>query len=201
MFKSLFPGVSFVVGVVSCLFSLKCLFQTTCNTEIRHCSDVYFCRGKKLGISFFSEIWGSQQYLILFVDFLWIPGRAVNSKRGTSFLTDWSLKLKASYNEISHNIQVSWQCFVKGNVINSKRNQETIVTNVWVFAFFNDKTINFNGMEEKHTYRYLNIRWKVLKEIFAALLGKFYAVANNSSNNKKWREISVLQGRDLKMPN
>ena len=56
-------------------------------------------------------------------------------------------------------------------------------------------------MEEKHTYRYLNIRWKVLKEIFAALLGKFYAVANNSSNNKKWREISVLQGRDLKMPN
>ena len=50
---SLFPGVSFIVGVVSCLFSLKCLFQTACNTEIRHCSDVYFCRGKKLGISFF----------------------------------------------------------------------------------------------------------------------------------------------------
>ena len=79
---SLFPGVSFI-GRGNCLFSLKCLLQTACNTEIRHCSDIFFCHGKKLGRNFFSEIWGSQQYLILFVDFLWIPGRAMNSKRGT----------------------------------------------------------------------------------------------------------------------
>ena len=79
--------------------------------------------------------------------------REGNEQQKGNFVTDWSLKQKVSYNEKSLNIDVSWQCFVKGNVISSKRNQETIVTNVWVVAFFNDK------IEEKHmyTYRHLNL--------------------------------------------
>ena len=42
---SLFPGVSFM-GRGNCLFSLKCLLQTACNTEIRHCSEFSFVRAK-----------------------------------------------------------------------------------------------------------------------------------------------------------
>ena len=44
------------------------------------------------GETIFPEIYGCQQFPILFVDFLWIPGRAMNNKRGTSLVTDWSLK-------------------------------------------------------------------------------------------------------------
>ena len=80
--------------------------------------------------------------------------REGNEQQKGNFVTDWSLKQRFSYNEKSLNIHVSWQCFGKGNVISSKRNQETIVTNVWVFAFFSDKTINFKGIEEKHIYTY-----------------------------------------------
>jgi len=40
---------------------------------------------------------------------------------------------------------------VKRNVINSKRNQEIVVTTVWVLSFYDDKTINFKGIEEKFT--------------------------------------------------
>ena len=80
--------------------------------------------------------------------------REGNEQQKGYFVTDSSLKQRVSYNEKSLNVHVSWQCFGKGNVISSKRNQETIVTNVWVFAFFSDKTINFKGIEEKHIYTY-----------------------------------------------
>ena len=49
-----------------------------------------------------------------------------------------------------------------------------MVANVQVFTFFKE-TINFKGIEEKFTYRHLNMRkykMKSLKEIFAALCRK-----------------------------
>ena len=90
---------------------------------------------------------------------IFFGSREGNEQQKGYFVTDWSLKQKVSYKEGSLNIHVSWQRFVKGNVIRSKRNQETIVTNVRVFAFFNDKTISFKGIEEKHMYknRHLNL--------------------------------------------
>ena len=45
-----------------------------------------------------------------FVDFFGIPGRAMNSKRGTLLITDWALKQKVSHNEKSPNniLAVFW---------------------------------------------------------------------------------------------
>ena len=40
---------------------------------------------------------------------------------------------------------------VKRNVINSKRNQEIVVTTVWVLTFYDHKTFNFKGIKEKFT--------------------------------------------------
>ena len=107
--------------------------------------------GKKLGISFFRKFETLSNTSSFLSIFFGSQGGQWTAKG--ALCKDQSLKHKVSYNEKSLNIHVSWQYFVKGNVISSKRNQETIVTNVWVVAFFNDK------IEEKHmyTYRHLNL--------------------------------------------
>ena len=75
----------------------------------------------------------------------------MNSKRGTSSKIGL-LNEKVSYNEKSpYNFTYLGNILVKENVINSKRNQEIVVTIIWLFAFFDDKTINFKGIEEKVT--------------------------------------------------
>ena len=74
---------------------------------------------------------------------------------------------------------------VKWNVINSKRNQEIVTKTVWVLPFYDYNTINVKGIEEIFTDIAIwiicesNTRWKVIRERFVALLGKFHVVAKN----------------------
>ena len=64
----------------------------------------------------------------------------MNSKKGTSIVTDWSLKQKDSYNEKRpiNTLEIFWQ-------------NEIVVKTVWVLPFNDDKTINVKGIEEIST--------------------------------------------------
>ena len=93
---------------------------------------------------------------------------------------------------------ISWQYFGKTKCYQQQEGSRNCCKNcLGVLAFYDHKTFNFKGVEEKFTNIAIwficesNIRWKVIKERFVALLGKFLVVG------KKCRKISVLRGNAM----
>ena len=117
---SLFPDVSSIVGVIVYLI-LSAFNKQLVTLKFEDYSDMFsFVRGKKVERIFF--FWTSRLSVIPhpFCRFS-LDLREGNEQQKGHFITDWSLKLKVSYNEKSpNNLTYFGNILVKGNVINSK---------------------------------------------------------------------------------
>ena len=86
---------------------------------------------------------------------------------------------------------ISWQYFGKTKCYQQQEGSRNCCKNcLGVLAFYDHKTINFKGIEEKFTNIAIwkicesNTGWKVIKERFVALLGKFHVV---------WKSVGKFQ--------
>ena len=71
----------------------------------------------------------------------------MNSKRGTSFVTDWSLKQKDSYKENSpiNTLTIFWL----NEMLSTARGIKRLLLKLFgYFFFYDDKTIDVKGIQE-----------------------------------------------------
>ena len=86
---------------------------------------------------------------------------------------------------------ISWQYFGKTKCYQQQEGSRNCCKNcLGLLAFYDHKTFNFKGIEEKFTNIAIwkicesNTGWKVIKERFVALLGKFHVV---------WKSVGKFQ--------